>query len=116
MRKGIELCGSGDDAEFATRWAEDRAREARLSERAVKLYGERVRIGYEAACASFVGGAAERPVMRITLETGVLTPKFELIDEAPAKAQNATPRAARALKLREAVKARRAKRAAGTIL
>ncbi|MEM8754157.1 MAG: hypothetical protein AAGF90_14360 [Pseudomonadota bacterium] len=115
MRQSIELCGTGEDAEFAAKWAEDRARDARLSERAIKLYGDRVRVGYEAACASFVAGAGDRPVMRITLEKGVLTPKFELVKGVKA-GENATPRATRNMKLREQVLARRAQRAANTPL
>lgn len=97
MQNDIVLCGSGDDGAFAAMWAEDQARAARLSDRAVAIYAETVRAGYERACATACTACA-RPVMRISLKDGVLTPRFEMVgDCAEAETAKRTPRAARLL-------------------
>ncbi len=108
MRYAIVLCGGGDDADAAANWAEDRAREARLSTRAAKLYGERVRMAYEEACHAFLSASTERPVLKISLEKDVLTPRFDLIDTAPSGLRK-SPRAIRALRAREILRTRAAR-------
>ena len=110
MRNSIVLCSGGDDGDMAASWAEDRAREARLSARAVKMYGDQVRIAYHEACRNFVGRAGEKPVLKISLEPSVLTPRFDMIDAA--KAPDTAYRSPRAIRLlRAAVALRRAERA-----
>jgi len=105
MRESIVLCGGGNDADAAAAWAEERAHDARLSARAAKMYGERVKHAYEEACNALICVASERPIMKISVSQEALTPRFDFVDQASSTIRK-TPRAVRALRAREAMRAR----------
>ena len=73
MKDRIVLCGRGGEAETAEAWAAERARAARRTRHAVRLYGQRVRHAYEEACHVLVSGGANRPTLEITIESADLT-------------------------------------------
>lgn len=111
MRESIVLCGGGNDADAAAAWAEERAHDARLSARAAKMYGERVKHAYKEACNALICVASERPIMKISVSQEALTPRFDFVDQASPTIRK-TPRAVLALRAREILR-ERAKRGAG---
>lgn len=112
MRPTILLRGARDDADSVYLFANDEARSARMTTGAASRYAERVRIAYLEACHALIcrsDNAADRPVMRLTLDSETLAPRFALVesDGAPVRA---APRVHRALRAQAWLRARAARR------
>lgn len=114
MRPAILVCGQGGDAETTAVWAGQCARDARYSRTASDRFAERVRLAYLEACHSLIGRSGEPPLMRITLESDRMSPRFSVVD-ANRSISHRTPRALRALDILQAREARRAQRAAAPV-